>query len=211
MITNKNCVIRLSRYKNALYRLQALGFVRVFSDNLADSIGVLPSQVRKDFSLFGITGNKRGGYNIDSLIEKLNTILGKDQVQKVVIVGTGNIGSALMKYKGFGKEGIKIAACFDIDPAKIIREAEIPVLPLEELKDFCRANQIKIGVIATPDTAAQSALEMMLSAGIKGVLNFAPIRLRVPTEDAVINNVNLELELENVIYFVNALNKTRAV
>ncbi len=210
MITNKNCVIRLSRYKNALYRLQSLGFVRVFSDNLADAIGVLPSQVRKDFSLFGITGNKRGGYNIDSLIEKLNTILGKDQLQKVVIVGTGNIGSALMKYKGFEKEGISIAACFDIDPAKINRQAKIPVLPLEELKDFARANQIKIGVIATPDVAAQSALEMMLSAGIKGVLNFAPLRLRAPAEEIVINNVNLELELENVIYFVNALDKTRA-
>ncbi len=208
MITNKACVIRLSRYKNALHRLRALGFVKVFSDNLADAIGVLPSQVRKDFSLFGISGNKRGGYQVDILIEKLNTILGKEQTQEVVIVGLGNIGNALMKYKGFEKEGIKISACFDIDSTKYNREAVIPVLPLEEMKDFVRSKRIKIGVIAVPDIAAQSVLEMMLACGIKGVLNFAPLRLRA-TEDIVVNNVNLELELENVIYFVNAQEKTK--
>lgn len=208
MITNKSCIIRLSRYKNALYRLRALGFVKVFSDNLADAIGVLPSQVRKDFSLFGISGNKRGGYQVDTLIEKLNTILGKEQTQEVIIVGLGNIGNALMKYKGFEKEGLKISACFDIDSTKYNRDSEIPVLPLEEMKDFVRSKRIRIGVIAVPDIAAQSVLDMMLACGIKGVLNFAPLRLRA-AEDIVVNNVNLELELENVIYFVNAQEKTK--
>ncbi|MDD5561819.1 MAG: redox-sensing transcriptional repressor Rex [Candidatus Omnitrophica bacterium] len=209
MITNKSCIIRLSRYKNSLYRLRALGFVKVFSDNLADAIGVLPSQVRKDFSLFGISGNKRGGYQVDTLIEKLNTILGKEQVQEVIVAGLGNIGNALMKYKGFEKEGIKICACFDIDSAKYHRDAAIPVLPLEEMKDFVRNKRIKIGVIAVPDIAAQSVLDMMLACGIKGVLNFAPLRLRAP-DDIVVNNVNLELELENVIYFVNTQGKTKS-
>ena len=208
MITNKSCIIRLSRYKNALYRLRALGFVKVFSDNLADAIGVLPSQVRKDFSLFGISGNKRGGYQVDTLIEKLNTILGKEQTQEVIIVGLGNIGNALMKYKGFEKEGLKISACFDIDSTKYNRDSDIPVLPLEEMKDFVRAKRIKIGVIAVPDIAAQSVLDMMIACGIKGVLNFAPLRLRA-AGDIVVNNVNLELELENVIYFVNAQEKTK--
>jgi redox-sensing transcriptional repressor len=208
MITNKSCIIRLSRYKNSLYRLRALGFVKVFSDNLADAIGVLPSQVRKDFSLFGIAGNKRGGYQVDILIEKLNTILGKERTHEVIVVGLGNIGNALMKYKGFEKEGIKISACFDIDSAKYIRDAEIPILPLEEMKDFVRSKHIKIGVIAVPDIAAQPVFDMMLACGIKGVLNFAPIRLRAP-EEIVVNNVNLELELENVIYFVNAQEKTK--
>ena len=207
MTMNKNCIIRLSRYKAALYRLKSLGFIKVFSDNLADAIGVLPSQVRKDFSLFGISGNRRGGYQIDTLIEKLNAILGKDQLQNVIIVGAGNIGTALLKYKGFEKEGIKVVACFDIDPAKFNREAEVPVLPLEELKDFVRNNNIKIGVIAVPEIAAQPALEVMAAAGIKGVLNFAPLRLRAP-EEMVINNINLELELENLIYFVNVRDKT---
>jgi redox-sensing transcriptional repressor len=209
MIANKNCIIRLSRYKNALYRLRVLGFVKVFSDNLADAIGVLPSQVRKDFSVFGISGNKRGGYNIDELIEKLNSILGKDRIQKVVVVGSGNIGTALMKYKGFEKEGIKIVAGFDIDPAKINDATDIPVMPLEKLKEYAKSHDIRIGIIAVPDIAAQQVFDMMTSAGIKGILNFAPIRLRGP-EDLIVNNMNVELELENVIYFVNALHKTRS-
>ncbi len=209
MITNKNCIIRLSRYKNALYRLQALGFVKVFSDNLADAIGVSASQVRKDFSLFGLGGNKRGGYQIDVLIERLNTILGKDKVQKVIVAGAGHIGTALMRYQGFEKEGIRIIAGFDIDPARFGGQAQAPVLPMDQMRDFVRNNQVRIGIIATPDIAAQQVADIMFSAGIKGVLNFAPIRLKVP-EECVVNNINVELELENVVYFVNAAGKTKA-
>ena len=208
MVANRNSIIRLSKYKNALYRLQSLGFVKVFSDNLADAIGATASQVRKDFSLFGISGNKKGGYQIDNLLEKLNNILGKDTIQKVIIVGAGNIASALMKYKGFEKEGIKIVAAFDIDPTKLKKNNEIPVLPLEELKAFVKENQIRIGILTVPDIAAQQAAQILFSAGIKGILNFAPIRLESP-DDCVVNNVNLEHELENLIYFVNVLNKTR--
>lgn len=210
MITNKNCIIRLSRYKNSLYRLKALGFVKVFSDNLADAIGVTAEQVRKDFSLFGISGNKRGGYQIEPLIEKLNSILGKDHVQKVIVVGVGHIGTALMKYRGFEKEGIKIICGFDSDPSKQVRDAEIPVLPMEELKAYVAAQKIRIGIIAVPDSTAQQVADLMLESGIKGILNFAPLRLRIP-EDVVVNYVNLELELENVIYFVNTLSKTRNI
>jgi redox-sensing transcriptional repressor len=206
MSTNKNCIIRLSRYKNALYRFKNLGFVKVFSDNLADAVTVTSAQVRKDFSLFGITGNKRGGYQIDSLIERLNTILGKNEINKVVIIGLGNIGQALLNYKGFEKENIKISAVFDIDPAKQKKSADVPILPIEQLKDFVKTNNIYIGVIAVPEIAAQNALDKLIEAGIKGILNFAPIALKAP-EQCVLNNVNLELELENVIYFVNAMNK----
>ena len=208
MITNKNCIIRLSRYKNALYRLQALGFVKVFSDNLADAVGVTASQVRKDFSIFGISGNKKGGYQIDSLLEKLNSILGKDQLQKVVVVGAGHIGSALMRYRGFEKEGIKIVAGFDIDPAKINRSNSVPVLPLEEAKVFIKTNGIRIAILAVPDIAAQQAADVICAAGIKGILNFAPLRLK-SAEGCIINNVNLEIELENLIYFVNVMEKTK--
>ena len=111
-------------------------------------------------------------------------------------------------YKGFEKEGIKIAACFDIDPAKCDKkEGDIPILQLEELKNFVKSHKIKIGIIAVPDVAAQQILDMMLSSGIKGVLNFAPIRLRT-SGDCVVNNVNLILELETVIYcIINGMDK----
>jgi len=206
MVTNKNSILRLSRYKNALYRFKAIGFFKIFSDYLADAVGVTSAQVRKDFSLFGISGNKRGGYQIDALIEKLNDILGKNELQKVILAGAGNLGSALMKYKSFEKEGIKIVAAFDIDPAKHNPKLPVPVFPLEELEDFVKSHNTKIGIICVPDIAAQHTLDIMIKAGINGVLNFAPIQLKTP-ENCIVNNVNLETELENLIYFVNALQK----
>ncbi|MBN2831259.1 MAG: redox-sensing transcriptional repressor Rex [Candidatus Omnitrophica bacterium] len=207
-MTTKNCIIRLSRYKNALYRLQALGFVKFFSDNLADAVGVTAAVVRKDFSVFGISGNKKGGYQIETLLEKLNSILGKDRLQKVVVIGAGHIGSALMRYRGFEKEGIKIAAGFDIDPSKVNRSSPVPILPLEEIKGFIKSHGIKIAVLTVPDIAAQEVVDIISASGIKGVLNFAPLRLKSP-EGCIINNVNLEIELENLIYFVNVMEKTK--
>jgi redox-sensing transcriptional repressor len=202
MVVNKNCITRLYKYKKALNRFKSLGFKKVFSDNIADAIGVDPSQVRKDFSLFDITGNKKGGYFIDELIETLHKILGKEQSEKVIIVGAGNIGTSLMNYKGFEKEGIKIVAAFDTNFAKVSYNADIPVLPFEEMAEFVKKNSTKIGIIAVPDLFAQQVLDTMIQAGIKGILNFAPIHLRTP-EDFIISNVNLEMELETVIYFVN--------
>ena len=196
MPINRKCIIRLSRYKNALERLKALGFVKVFSDNLADASGATPSQVRKDFSIFGITGNRRGGYIVDELVTQLREILGKNKIQKVVLVGAGHIGTALLRYKGFETGGIKIIAAFDIDPSKNNNKTDIPVLPMEQLSEFVKSEQVKIGILAIPDVAAQQVSEIMLSAGIRGILNFAPIQLR-GSEGSVISTINLEVELEN--------------
>ena len=205
-MVNRKCIIRLSRYKNALKRLKALGFVKVFSGNLADAAGVTSSQVRKDFSLFGITGNRRGGYQVDELIEKIREILGKNELQKVVLIGAGSIGNALMRYRGFETGGIKIMAAFDIDPVKIHTDGEIPTLPLDDFNDFVQKHSIRVGILAVPDVAAHHVSEIMINAGIQGILNFAPIQLR-GAEGVIINNINLEVELENLIYFVNAADK----
>ncbi|MCH5150387.1 MAG: redox-sensing transcriptional repressor Rex [Spirochaetales bacterium] len=204
MITNKKSILRLSRYKKALTRLHSMGFKKVFSDNLADAIGVTPSQVRKDFSIFDLSGHKKGGYLIDDLIHKINKILGKEEVEKVIIIGCGNIGTALMQYNGFEKEFIKIVAAFDSNPAKINNHTQIPILPIEEMHNFVIKEKIRTAVLAVPEQAAQDVVDMLVNAGIKGVLNFSPLYLRVP-EDFIISNVNLEVELEGVIYFVNAM------
>ncbi|HOV13418.1 MAG TPA: redox-sensing transcriptional repressor Rex [Spirochaetota bacterium] len=204
MQNNKNCILRLAKYKKALLRLRSLGFIKVFSENLADAIGVDSSQVRKDFSLFNITGSKKGGYIITELIEKLNNVLGKGEPEKVIIIGCGNIGSALMKYKGFQKEDIKIICGFDNNIEKTNKNNKIPIYPLEDLEQFVKTNEIKTAIIATPDLVAQQIADMIISCGIKGILNFAPIHLRVP-ENIVVTNVNLEIELETVIYYVNEL------
>ena len=198
----------MSRYRKTLLRFRELGFVKVFSDTLGEAVGVTASQVRKDFSLFDISGNKRGGYQVDQLIDQLQSILGKGQNQKVIVVGLGNIGHALIKYKGFENEGIMIVAGFDIDPSKINKKIDVPLFPLDEMEGFVKKHNIEIGIIAVPDIAGQQVFDTMVAAGIKGILNFAPIRYQ-GADNVIINNVNLQIELENVIYFVNALKKKR--
>ncbi len=201
-MSSRNRVLRLSRYKNAVLRLKSLNFVRVFSDNLADATGVTASQVRKDFSIFGIRGNRRGGYNANDLLNQLNNVLGKDKLQKFIMVGVGNIGRALMRYPGFAKSEIEIAAGFDIDHTKQAPDLDVPILPISELHSYVSKNNIELGVLAVPDFSAQEVFEMMAAAGIKGILNFSPIRLH-SRKNTVVSNLNLETEFENLIYFVN--------
>ena len=139
---------------------------------------------------------------MQATLEKLQHILMKDQLHEVIVVGTGNLGTALIQYKALEKEGINIVAGFDIDPAKINKKASIPILHLRELKNFVKKHHIKIGIIAVPDVAAQQVCNEILASGIKGILNFTTLRFK-GAEDAFINNVYLQFELENVIYFIN--------
>lgn len=205
----KQVIIRLYRYRDALYKLKRLGFTKIFSENLSDSVGVTASQVRKDLHSFGTLGKKKGGYQIDALLAVLNEALGKNQVQNVIIVGAGHIGMALSNYKGFQEEGIKICAIFDKDPARIQPEALIPVLPVSQMRALIQEQKIRVAIIAVPDQAAQEVLDVLAEAGIQGVLNFANVRLSVPREDFVLNDVDVALELETVIYSTNASAKER--
>jgi redox-sensing transcriptional repressor len=208
-MVNKKCIARLSEYRKALIRHAELGMVKVFSDTLAEAVGVTPAQVRKDFSLFGIAaGNKKGGYRIDELVRLLGMILGKDQVQDVVVAGVGQLGGALIRYSGFEREGIRVAAGFDTDTAKINRKAKVPILPLGELKEFVKSRDIRVGVLAVPESAAQEVFDLMVSAGILGLLNFTPVRFH-DVGPVVVNHVNLEIELENVLYFLHAMTHTQ--
>ncbi|MFH1477776.1 MAG: redox-sensing transcriptional repressor Rex [Verrucomicrobiota bacterium] len=204
---NKSCIMRISKYRNVLTNLKLLNFSKVFSDNLADAAGETAVQVRKDFSVLAIPGNRRGGYLVDDLIEQLDKILGKDKPQKFIVVGIGNIGRALINYAGFAKNGIKIMAGFDNDPAKIAPTAEIPILAVDKLKEFISGNSIPFAIICVPSLAAPQIVEILISAGIKGILNFAPINIK-ERPGCLIENINLVTELENIIYFVNALEKT---
>lgn len=198
---NRKTVSRLITYRNALHRFRELGFARIFSDYLAESVGATSSQVRKDFSLFGITGNKRGGYTIDHLIQSLDSILGRYQEFPVIVVGAGHLGAALSKYRRFSSVGISIIACFDIDPAKFSSGGPAPVLPYAEMAEFIAINEIKVAIICVPEIVAQTVFDDLVRAGIRGVLNFAPIQLRNES-DCIVDNVNVEMELENILYFV---------
>jgi redox-sensing transcriptional repressor len=207
---NRACIIRLSRYRQTLIRLKTLNFVKVFSENLANSAGITAMLVRKDFSLIGISGNKRGGYQIDDLITVIDNILGKDKIQKFVVIGIGNIGRALLNYPNFKQIGIELAAGFDVDTAKHNRENAIPILPVDELGKFVKKNSIRFGIISVPEAEAQNTLEIMVQTGIKGILNFAPICLK-EQPGCIVNNLHLETEIENIIYFTNAEEKARSL
>lgn len=205
---NKDFILRLTKYKRLLYKLKALGFERVFSNNLGDAIGVTPALVRKDFSTLNLPGNKRGGYNIDTLVSKLDKILGRDRPQRVIVVGCGRIGSALMEYSGFNTDGIEVVAGFDIHPENVQSTSGIPIYSMDKIEEYIRENDIQVGVIAVPDTEASKIMDRLIDAGIRGILNFAPVELKCTRDDCPINttihNVNIALELEHLFYQINS-------
>lgn len=203
-------VLRLARYLRVLQKLKGLGFVKVFSNNLGDAIGATPAVVRKDFSVIGIAGNKRGGYSIDSLIDRLIDVLGKHEVERVIVVGCGRIGSALVNYREFAREGIRVVAGFDSNEERFDPNGQIPVLPLGELPGFVAEHGIEVGVLAVPDQVATSVFELMVDAGIRGVLNFTSVELKCGAaceehgcaEECTVHNVNIGLEIENLFYLI---------
>ena len=209
---NREIVLRLSKYRRLLQKFKILGLERVFSNNLGDALGVTPALVRKDFSNLKITGNKRGGYIIDELITSIDVILGKNNLREIIIVGCGKIGAALMQYRGLERDGIKIVAGFDLKPEKVFYKGEIPVLGLDELENFIKTRQIKVGVISVPELAATDVFQKMVNAGIIGFLNFTPVELKYNKDSQLfdnntpyfINNINLSVEIENLFYYVNS-------
>lgn len=206
---NRGIVLRLAKYLRVLHKLKSLGFVKVFSNNLGDAIGVTPAVVRKDFSTINIPGNKRGGYNIDVIIEEIEHVLGKEERQEIVVIGCGKIGQALMTYHEFDREGIEVVAGFDVDPQVIDPTRDIPILSMEDFSEFVGRRNIQVAVLAVPDSAATEVFEQVTDAGIPGVLNFTSVELKCTKCDfencpvrCVVQNVNIGLEIENLFYLV---------
>lgn len=135
-------------------------------------------------------------------MDQINAILGKQISHNIVLIGYGKIGKALVNYRGFESESIKIVAAFDHNPDKINRETATPILPIEELKDFIINNNIEIAILTVPDLEAQRMFDVICNAGIKGVLNFAPIKL-LERPDCIINDINIADEIESLFYFIN--------
>jgi len=203
ILGNREVINRLSNYRKVLLTMQSLGFRKVFSDNLADALGLTAAQVRKDLSSFKLSGNKKGGYQVEVLIDRLNVILGKNEEQKIIIIGCGKLGSALMGYNRFIREGIKVVAGFDTDPEIINPDGSISIYGLEHLPDYVVREQVKVAVMTVPESAAQHVFQILLESDIRGVLNFTPAQLK-DTENCVVHNVNLALEIENLFYFAKS-------
>ena len=202
MNANREVIKRLSKYRTVMQKMKALGFIKVFSDNLADAVGVSSSLVRKDFSMFNLSGNKRGGYQIDDLLSQLNVLLGKDKKQKIIIIGCGKLGQALMNHNGFPRVGIRVIAGFDSDPEVLDPEAPIPILHIKEIKDFIKENKITVAVLTIPEPCVQGMAETLKKTNVKGVINFAPLPLK-SEEGFLVHNMNMEQEIENLFYNIH--------
>ncbi len=175
----RKAVYRLSLYYRVLERLQQNSIETVSSDALARATGVKPTQLRKDLTYFGQFGTRGLGYKVESLLSQLGSVLRTTRFQPVILVGAGNLGSALLRYDGFAKEGFEIVAVFDIRPdASKAGRTKVPVLPTNAIKRFVPENGVKLAI-----------------------LNFSPLILHVP-DHVVVNNVNLAIELENLSYFI---------
>lgn len=198
----RKAVYRLSVYFRGLQRLKANGIRTVASEALAKAAGVKPTQLRKDLTYFGQFGTRGLGYNVDQLAEMISELLGTTSLQPVVLVGVGNLGLALLSYRGFEKEGFEIIAAFDIDTARP-RDKNIPIAihGMDRLGAVIRERNVKMAIVTVPAPAAQEVTNTLVQHGITGILNFAPLVLDVP-EPVVVNNVNLAIEMENLSYFV---------
>ncbi|HTW19819.1 MAG TPA: redox-sensing transcriptional repressor Rex [Mycobacteriales bacterium] len=189
-------VARLPVYLRVLTSLAEGGVATISSDLLARAAGVGPAKLRKDLSHLGSYGTRGVGYDVEFLVYQISRALGLTQHYSVVIVGVGNLGQALAGYGGFGSRGFRVAALVDADPSRVGSViAGVEVRPVDELERILGEEEISIGVIATPASAAQDVCDRLIRAGVTSVLNFAPVVLSVP-DGVDLRKVDLSIELQ---------------
>ena len=200
----KVVVSRISLYLRELQRLEAAGRSTVSSGQLGTLLGFSDAQVRKDLGFFGQFGYPGVGYRCEELIRAMRDILGTNQAWPVVMVGAGNLGQALLGYRGFGRQNFSIEAAFDADPAKVGQVVQgIRIQPLSELAATIAEKGIRLGMIVVPANRAQEAAEALVAAGVEGIVDFAPVTLTLPTGVQQVA-VDLAIELEQLSFAVTS-------
>ena len=197
---SESTVRRLSLYYRGLSSFEREGYKTISSKDLAKEGRLTPAQVRKDLSFFGSFGTRGLGYPVKELKEKIARILGLNRTWNVALVGVGNVGSALVSYKEFPKQGFNIKLLFDNDQRKINKNHKgILVSDVKDLTEELKVNKIDMVIIAVPSQVAQEVADMVVSAGVKSILNFAPTQIKVP-KDVVLRYVNMAMELEHLSF-----------
>lgn len=192
---------RLPVYLRALVEMAENGSTTISSEHLAEAAGVNSAKVRKDLSYLGSYGTRGVGYDVPYLIHQMRRELGLTQHWRVVIVGAGNLGHALSNYHGFGERGFRIVALVDAVATKVgERLGELTVEHIDDLEAIVRREDVAIGVICTPASAAQEVADRMVVAGIRSILNFAPAVISVP-EHVSVRKVDLSIELQILAYY----------
>jgi redox-sensing transcriptional repressor len=193
-------VRRLSVYLRCLRQLEEAGVTTISSQDLAARFHLNSAQVRKDLAYFGEFGIRGIGYEAATLRAEIQRILGLDREWRVVLVGFGNLGSALLHHRGFARQGFRIAAVVDTHPDKVGRDVDgLTIRPLAELGAVVRAAGAQIGVIAVPPESAQDVAGRLVEAGVRAILNFAPASVTVPA-GVRLQNVDLSIELEHLSF-----------
>ncbi len=198
-------VNRLSLYLKCFSELASSGTEYASSDQIARSIGLNPAQVRKDLAYFGKFGRRGFGYHVEQLKEHISKILGTHKQWRLAVVGTGNLGRALLMYPGFQARGFKIIAGFDVDPAKVGWELDgARIYHMDEIEKVIKKEKIDIVVITTPKDSLDAVMARLKETDIKGVLNFAGKHLK--DEKIIVRNVDVALELEQLTFFLTNKN-----
>jgi len=193
-------VARLPVYLRALNALTEQGVSTCSSNDLAENAGVNPAKLRKDLSYLGSYGTRGVGYDVEYLRYQIAREIGQTQDWDVVIVGVGNLGSALSAYQGFSTRGIRVAALVDADPKRVgTTISGITVSSLDDLPAIVEERAISIGIIATPGMAAQEVADRLVAAGVTSILNFAPALVQVP-DGVDVRKVDLSIELQILAY-----------
>ncbi len=200
---------RLSLYLRQLEHLAEEGTDRVSSRRLAEDLHIGDHLVRKDLASFGQFGRPGIGYDVRKLIKSLKGILGTNRTWRVVLIGAGALGTALLRYPEFRQKGFHIVAAFDVDPARVGQSiGEVPVHHIDQLANVVRDKRVKLAIIAVPANQAQSAAEKARAAGVRGILNLAPATLECPA-DLAVNRMDLTAHLEQLSFQVSSANGKR--
>ncbi len=204
----KPTIERLALYSRPLQRFVESDTPIVSSEKLAELCGVNPAQVRKDLAYFGEFGVRGVGYDAGELLREIKRILATDREWRLCIVGMGNLGRSLIENDNFGKRGYRFVAAFDSDPRKSGRKLPCGLIiqPPRNIPDQARKLGVDIGVITTLSHEAQRAAELLLEGKVKGLLNFSPAQVRTP-ECCIVENVDLSVKLENLVYHLERLYK----
>lgn len=197
------CIARLSLYVRELSRLgsKQVGFVS--SSWLAQQLGLTDAQVRRDLSYFGQFGTSGRGYEVQRLHDRLSTILGvSDRTWNIALAGVGNLGSALLAYRGFRERGFLFKVAMDTDPQKVGRTiSEMVIAPFQRLPELVKRHDIRIGLIAVPVEAAQAVCDQFVASGVRAIVNFAPVHLETPPS-VWLRVVDLAIELESLAFYL---------
>ena len=195
-------VRRLSAYLRFLEDFEGRGLSTISSDELARRGGTTSAQVRKDLSFFGSFGKRGLGYSVPELAGRLREILGLERQWKIIIIGAGKIGAALVAYRGFRQRGFHILAAYDANPEKVGKQLEgIPVRDIGQLERDVTKDTPDIAVVTVPAENAQAVVERVVAAGIKAILNFSPGALKVP-QDVKLKSVDLTVSLESLSFYL---------